>query len=108
MIEIKAPVDQLATPVNAVDVAKAINLLVQDNKTGTYHLASTDFLSRVQLLQRINAYQANQINIIPVKTASLNQAALRPLRGGLVAAKFTSEYPDFIFSNVDDYLKKQL
>ncbi|MEX8546839.1 MAG: NAD(P)-dependent oxidoreductase [Mucilaginibacter sp.] len=106
-VEIKAPVDQLATPVNAADVAKAIYLLVQDNKTGIYHLASTDYLSRVQLLQRINAYHANKVKIIPVKTASLNQAALRPLRGGLIAAKFASEYPDFIFSNVDDYLKKQ-
>ncbi|WP_299285160.1 SDR family oxidoreductase [uncultured Mucilaginibacter sp.] len=106
-VEIKAPVDQLATPVNAADVAKAIYLLVQDNRTGIYHLASTDYLSRVQLLQRINAYYANKIKIIPVKTASLNQAALRPLRGGLIAAKFASEYPDFIFSNVDDYLKKQ-
>lgn len=106
-VEIKAPVDQLATPVNAADVAKAIYLLVQDNKTGIYHLASTDYLSRVQLLQRINAYYANKVKIIPVKTASLNQAALRPLRCGLIAAKFASEYPDFIFSNVDDYLKKQ-
>jgi len=104
---IKAPIDQFATPINAEDVAKAIYLLVNDNKTGIYHLAGTDYLSRVQLLQRINLYHSNKIKIEPIKTASLNQAAPRPLHGGLIAAKFISEYPEFIFSNVDDYLKKQ-
>lgn len=106
-IEIEAPVDQFATPVNAADVARAIYVLVENNKTGIYHLASTDYLSRVQLLQRINVYYENKVKIIPIKTVSLNQAARRPLCGGLIAAKFTSEYPDFIFSNVDDYLKNQ-
>jgi len=28
------------------------------------------------------------------------------LRGGFVRMKFSSEYPDFLFSNVDDYLKR--
>ena len=105
--EITAPYDQYATPVNAADIARAVGLLINDKKSGTYHLASTDLLSRVQLLQRVNVYFDNKLTIHPVDTAFLKQLAKRPLRGGLSAAKFLSEYPGFRFSNIDDYLKEQ-
>jgi dTDP-4-dehydrorhamnose reductase len=104
-ISISAPNDQFSTPVNAWDIAQVIYLLIRDNKVGTYHIASTDFLSRVQFLNRINLYFCQKLSIKPVDTKSLNQTAKRPLKGGLIAEKFLSEYPDFVFSNVDDYLK---
>ena len=104
-LEIKAPLDQYATPVNAMDVAKAILLLAKDDKRGIYHIASTDYMSRVQLLQRINMYFSEKIHIKALMTSELKQSAQRPLRGGLIAEKFLSEYPHFIFTNIDDFLK---
>ena len=41
-------------------------------------------------------------------TAALNQPAARPLLGGFVKAKFSSEYPEFLFGNIDSYLKEVL
>jgi len=106
VFEIDAPYDQFATPINALDVARAITLLVKDDKTGIYHIASTDFMSRVQLLQGISKGLGKKININPISTESLKQPAKRPLKGGLISAKFTSEYPTFEFSTVSDYLQK--
>lgn len=105
LVEITAPCDQYATPVNAADVARALVLLIKDKKRGVYHLAGTDYLSRTQLLQRINKYYDNRILIHAVTTVELKQPARRPLRGGLLAGKFMADYPYFIFSNIDDYLK---
>lgn len=103
--DVKAPYDQYATPVNAADIARALVLLIRDGGSGVYHLGGTDYLSRTQLLQRINRYYSNRIRIQAVSTDTLDQAARRPLRGGLLAAKFLAAYPDFVFTNIDDYLK---
>ncbi len=102
---ISLPYDQYSTPINARDIARAILLLLTNNKTGTYHLAGTDYLSRYQLGKRINLYfEHAKIKIHPSDTASLKQQAKRPLNCGLKAAKFLSEFPDFTFSNVDDFI----
>lgn len=104
-VTLNLPVDQYATPVNALDIAKALHLLIKDNKSGVYNIASTDFLNRVQLAQKImNHFPVNEVSIIAKKTTGLNQAAPRPLMGGLKSEKFLSEYPYFYFSSVDEYL----
>jgi hypothetical protein len=36
----------------------------------------------------------------------MQQPAKRPLIGGFVKHKFSSEYPDFLFGTVDSYLAK--
>ena len=102
---VKGPLDQFASPINAIDIAKAVFLLINDNKIGVYHLASTDYLSRVQFLQIIKKY-FNTLKIESYKTSDLKQKAKRPLRGGLNAEKFLTEYPNFHFSNIDDYILK--
>lgn len=106
VLEVTAPSDQYATPVNAFDIARVILILIKDAKQGVYHIASTDFLNRVQFLNRINNYFDDKIRIKSIITANLNQAAKRPLFGGLIASRFLNEYPDFKFSNIDDYLQK--
>jgi dTDP-4-dehydrorhamnose reductase len=101
------PVDQYATPVNGWDVARALHLLLMDDKSGIYNIASTDFLNRVELaLKVLNYFPGAGYELIPRFTAELGQAAKRPLRGGLITAKFSAEYPRFLFSSVDDYLRK--
>jgi dTDP-4-dehydrorhamnose reductase len=106
--ELKLPVDQYATPINAYDVARCIGHLITENKSGIYHLASTDFLNRMQLAQRVLSYFPNeQIKLSSVFTSELKQAADRPLMGGLIAKRFLDEHPNFKFSNLDDYLKSK-
>ena len=105
--EFTFPIDQFATPINAFDVARALVLLMTDGKRGIYHLASTDFLNRYQLAQRVlHHFPNHNISMTPVLTSEMNQAAERPLNGGLISAKFLSEYPTFDYSNVDDYLNQ--
>lgn len=99
------PYDQYATPVNAYDVARAAALLLTHQKSGVYHIASTDFLNRVQLAQRVlNHFNYEGIKIEPASTAEINPPAERPLRGGMISHRLLNEFPDFQFSNVDDYL----
>ena len=104
-ISLKLPLDQYATPVNAIDVARAMELLINDNKTGVYHIASTDYVNRVQLALRVLKYFPDaKYSLSTSTTKDLNQAADRPLLGGLISKRLLTEYPDFEFSNVDDYL----
>jgi dTDP-4-dehydrorhamnose reductase len=38
----------------------------------------------------------------------MKQPAKRPLMGGLIKKKFADLYPEFLFSNVDDFVKSCL
>lgn len=106
-MELKLPVDQYATPTNAWDIARAVFQLLTQNKSGIYHFAGTDYLNRVQLAARVmNYFGHEKVSLIPVTTKELNQPAPRPLSGGFSAEKFNSEFPDFRWSNVDDFLKE--
>src|SRR6202044_4283039 len=105
LFSLKLPYDQFATPINAKDIARAMFYLLNDKKTGIYHLASTDYMNRVELATRILSYfpRAQCTNIESVDSGTLKQSAKRPLLGGLLKAKFTSEYPTFVFNSVDNY-----
>lgn len=108
MLTLKLPYDQFASPTNAFDIARAMFVLLRDNKDGIYHIGSTDYMNRVELALRVLQYfPAAQYDLIPVSTEELKQPAARPLRGGFIRMKFSSEYPDFLFSNVDDYLRAE-
>ncbi|MDR6941172.1 SDR family oxidoreductase [Mucilaginibacter pocheonensis] len=106
--ELKLPFDQFSTPVYAGDVARMLYKLIADNKTGVYHLSSTDYYTRYHLAERVHSYfiDNNAVKIKSVPTNYLGQPAQRPLNGGLLNIKFVSEYNDFKLSNVDDFVKK--
>ena len=102
----KLPQDQYATPVWAMDIAQAATLLAEDNKSGIYHIGSTDFMNRVQLADKVLSYLPNhKCTVLGEFTKNLKQAAPRPLMSGHISAKFLSEYPDYQFSNVDDFMQ---
>ena len=104
-LTLKLPYDQYATPTNAWDIARAMFLLLHDRKKGIYHICGTDFMNRVELALRVLHYFPNaEYDLIPVTTEELNQPAKRPLMGGFLKTKFSSEYPDFLFGTVDSYL----
>ena len=106
-LTLKLPIDQYATPINAQDIARALLLLLKDNKQGIYNIASTDYMNRVQLSQTILKYFPDaEYDLIPLLTKDMNQPANRPLQGGLKSAKFLSEYPTFRFTTVDEYVQK--
>ena len=106
-LHLRLPVDQYATPVNAHDVARAIYELLLSGKEGLYNISSSDFLNRVELVQKIlNRFPEAIYDMVELPTEELNQPAPRPLKGGLENNKFLAEFPKFEFSTVDDYLDK--
>lgn len=104
-LTLRLPIDQYATPINAMDIARCLYLLLNDRKSGIYNIASTDYMNRVQLALTILKYfpDANY-DLIPQTTEQIAATAPRPLQGGLKNKKFMTEYPDFRFSTVDDYV----
>jgi len=102
---LKLPYDQFASPTNALDIAKAMHLLLRDDKAGIYHIGGTDYMNRVALALRVLKYFPDaKYTLEPLSTLSLQQPAQRPLYGGFVTAKFSQEYPEYLFSNIADYL----
>ncbi len=102
---LKLPTDQFATPVNAMDIARCLYLLLMDRKCGIYNIAGTDYMNRVQLALTILKYFPDaSYDLIPQTTEQIGAPAPRPLQGGLKNKKFMNEYPDFCFSTVDDYV----
>jgi dTDP-4-dehydrorhamnose reductase len=105
-LNLTLPYDQYATPVNAYDVARAMLLLLQHNKKGIYHIASTDYMNRVDLAMNVlKHFPEVQYDLKPISTASMQQPAARPLLGGLQKVKFSATFNDFIFTTVDDYVR---
>ena len=108
-LTLKLPYDQYACPTNAWDIARAMFLLLKDGKHGIYHIGGTDYCNRVALSLRVLQYFPRiEYDLIPMSTEELNQPAPRPLVGGFVTMKFNREYPDFLFGNVDSFLKETL
>jgi dTDP-4-dehydrorhamnose reductase len=108
-LTLKLPYDQFASPTNAWDIARSMFVLLRDNKKGIYHIGGSDYMNRVELALRVLEYfPGAQYDLIPMSTDQLQQPAARPLVGGFVRLKFSSEYPDFLFGTVDTYLREVL
>ena len=104
---LRLPEDQMATPINAADIGKFLCLLLKNNKSGVYNLAADEYLSRVELARKVLRYFPKaKVKIKGEVTKNLNQAAPRPLRGGLKNDKIKKEFPGQSFMSVDDYMKE--
>lgn len=108
--EIRLPYDQFATPIYAGDIAEMLLLLLMDNKCGIYNLASTDYYSRYHLALKVKSYFSDSecLKLNPISTISLKQKAQRPLKGGLINSKFSIEYPQFEYTNIDKFILKTI
>lgn len=107
-LTLKLPYDQFASPTNAWDIARALFLLLRDKKKGIYHIAGSDYMNRIELALRVISYFPDaKYDLVAVSTEELNQPASRPLLGGFVKLKFSTEYPDFLFGTIDSYLQLQ-
>lgn len=108
-IILNLPYDQFASPTNAYDIARAMFQLLQDQKKGIYHIASSDYMNRIELAKRVLSYFPQiSYKLHPLDTKTLNAPAPRPLLGGLLKAKFASEYPLFLYSTVDDFMNEKI
>jgi dTDP-4-dehydrorhamnose reductase len=84
--------DQWGNPTLADDLAYGIVRAVELGKTGIYHIAGRDIVSRYDFAVRLARFFGfNPALIKPVKTADLAQPAPRPLRSGLVTLKAETE-----------------
>ena len=91
-LEDRSPVrvvdDQMGNPTLVDDLAHAIIGAVELEKTGVYHVAGREIVSRHDFaltLASVFGFDAELIS--PVKTSALNQPAQRPLKSGLITLK---------------------
>lgn len=78
---VKVPQDQWGTPTWAPDLARVTRELVEDAAFGTFHVVGPDYLSRLDLSQRVcRAFGLDPQLLVAIDTAQLAQRAKRPLR----------------------------
>jgi dTDP-4-dehydrorhamnose reductase len=84
----KVPTDQWATPSYGWDVARATIELLEAGARGIVHAAGPDFMDRASFGKlACEVLGLDPATVEPVTTASLNQPARRPLKGGLVSER---------------------
>jgi dTDP-4-dehydrorhamnose reductase len=87
----RAPMDQLSSPTHNDDLAAASVGLVERGALGLFHVAGPEVLSRYAFTRlACQVFGVNPSRVEPVTSASLNQRAPRPLRGGLRIDKVLS------------------
>jgi dTDP-4-dehydrorhamnose reductase len=80
--------DQFAQPTYVEDIAEAILRITLRKRTGIYHVAGPDFMSRYDMALRIaEFFKVDGSAIQPITSAELQQPARRPHRSGLVSLK---------------------
>jgi dTDP-4-dehydrorhamnose reductase len=80
--------DQWNNPTWTQNLAEIIELVINKNVTGLYNYGGVDYLNRFEFAQVItDIFNLDKTLISPISTISLNQAAPRPLKGGLKTEK---------------------
>lgn len=84
--------DQFRMPTLAEDLAYACWLIAEKSATGIYHICGKDFMSVLELVNRVADFYGYDKSIIsPIKSSTLNQAAKRPPKTGFVLDKAYKE-----------------
>ena len=106
---LNVPFDQFATPVDALDIAKIVELLILNRISGIIHVGGEEYMNRYQLANKVLSYfPNNKITLNAISTIELNQSALRPLRGGLIAQNIYKINSKFIFNDLDQFIKNYI
>jgi dTDP-4-dehydrorhamnose reductase len=80
--------DQLSNPTYVGDLALAILKACDLNRTGTFHVCGSEFLSRYDFAVRVaEVFGLDRRFIERIKTADLHQAASRPMVTGFLTLK---------------------
>lgn len=84
--------DQFRMPTLAEDLAYACWLIAEKSATGIYNICGKDFMSVLELVNRVADFYGYDKSIItPIASSSLNQAAKRPPKTGFVLDKAYKE-----------------
>lgn len=82
----RAAEDEIGTPTAARDLAEFIRDLVAVDATGLFHIGGADLISRVEYARTAATVLGLDPDlIVPVSSASMERAAPRPLRHGLIS-----------------------
>ena len=85
---IKVVDDQIGNPTLVDDLAYAIIKIMELERTGLYHIAGPDLVSRYDFaLAFAQAFNFKPELITPIKTTALKQPAPRPLKSGFITLK---------------------
>ena len=80
---IRCATDNIFSPIHIADAAESLRLLVQQNLTGTYHLAGPDALSRYDMLETLvreyTRHRPYRGRIVPCKMRDFATPEPRPL-----------------------------
>ena len=80
--------DQWGNPTYAPDLARVILDLCKRDCRGLYHVGGADFMTRLELVQRLaSAFGFDTRGIVSAHTEDIGQLAERPLRSGLKTAR---------------------
>jgi dTDP-4-dehydrorhamnose reductase len=91
--EINVVDDQYRCPTLAEDLAFACLQVVEKKATGVYHISGKDFLSILELVFEIADYWSLDKSLVnSIKTSSLNQAAIRPVKTKLNISKAVKQF----------------
>lgn len=86
--------DQFGSPTYAKVLSKAVLHLVLNQKIGTYHVAGKDTLDRFTFSKLIaQVFELDSNLIVPIATTQIDQAAKRPMKGGLKVDKVQAILP---------------
>jgi len=103
--------DQFRMPTLAEDLTYACWQIAEREATGIYHISGKDFMSVLELVNRVaDFYGLDKTIITPIKSVSLNQAAKRPPKTGFILDKAYKEleYSPCSFEEGLAILDKQL
>lgn len=80
--------DQFRTPTLAEDLADGCILIAEKGATGIYNVSGKDFMSILELAQKVaDYYKLNKTLINPSKSSDIKQPAKRPPRTGFIIDK---------------------
>lgn len=91
---VRVPADQISTPTYNRDLAEATLALAEAGVTGVVHVAGPELMDRMQFAREVAEVFGLDTGLIdPVSTASLGQAAARPLHSGLKTRRLEELMP---------------
>ncbi|MBX7155981.1 MAG: SDR family oxidoreductase [Bacteriodetes bacterium] len=96
MCDVKEPFkvvdDQFSNPTIIDDIALAIGRIITKKRTGIYNIGGADYINRLEMAKTIARHFKKDADLIyPMKTSDLKQVAKRPLRGGLITLKASTD-----------------
>lgn len=89
---VSAVTDQIGNPTLARELASAVWALLAHGRTGLYHAAGRDLMSRYEwALQVAEFYGLDASLVRPIDSSGLSLVAARPMNGGLVCDKLARD-----------------